>query len=65
LHLIGQWQSTRQIARTLHLSIKTVEHYREKIKGKLNLTSASELVQYAVRWTQSPAAAPPAPGQDR
>ena len=54
LHLIGQWQSTRQIARALHLSIKTVEHYREKIKEKLNLTSASELVQYAVRWTQRP-----------
>ena len=61
LHLIGQWQSTRQIARTLHLSIKTVEHYREKIKEKLNLTSAAELVQYAVRWTQSPASGPPAP----
>ena len=54
LHLIGQWQSTRQIARALHLSIKTIEHYREKIKEKLNLTSASELVQYAVRWTQRP-----------
>jgi len=56
LHLIGQWQSTRQIASTLHLSIKTVEHYREKIKEKLNLASAPELVQYAVRWTQNPSA---------
>ncbi len=64
LHLIGQWQSTRQIARALHLSIKTVEHYREKIKEKLNLTSAAELVQYAVRWTQSPAPGPPAPDLD-
>src|SRR5437667_11787222 len=64
LHLIGQWQSTRQIARALHLSIKTVEHYREKIKEKLNLTSASELVQYAVRWTQNRAPGPPAPEPD-
>ena len=64
LHLIGQWRSTRQIALTLHLSIKTVEHYREKIKEKLNLASASELVQYAVRWTQSPAPGPPAPEPD-
>ena len=55
LHLIGQWHTTRQIALKLHLSIKTVEHYREKIKEKLNLGSASELVQYAVRWTQRPA----------
>src|SRR3989442_4748928 len=64
LDLIGQWHSTRQIALTLHLSIKTVEHYREKIKEKLNLASASELVQYAVRWTQSPAPGPPAPEPD-
>jgi len=64
LHLIVQWQSTRQIALALHLSIKTVEHYREKIKEKLNLTSAAELVQYAVRWTQSPAPGPPAPDLD-
>jgi len=64
LHLIGQWQSTRQIASTLHLSIKTVEHYREKIKEKLNLASASELVQYAVRWTQSPASGAPASAPD-
>jgi len=62
LHLIGQWQSTRQIALSLHLSIKTVEHYREKIKEKLNLASAAELVQYAVRWTQGPGSEPPAPG---
>ena len=59
LLLIGQWQSTRDIARQLHLSIKTVEHYREKIKEKLGLSSASELVQYAVRCTQSPAPTPP------
>src|SRR5262249_14798193 len=61
LHLIGQWQSTRQIAQALHLSIKTVEHYRENIKEKLNLASASELVQFAVRWTQTPAPGRPAP----
>jgi len=62
LHLIGQWHTTRQIAAKLRLSIKTVEHYREKIKEKLDLDSASELVQYAVRWTQRPA--PEAPGPD-
>ncbi len=65
LHLIGQWQSTRQIAQALHLSIKTVEHYREKIKEKLNLASASELVQFAVRWTQRPGQPAPEPESDR
>jgi DNA-binding NarL/FixJ family response regulator len=53
LHLIGQWQTTRQIASQLHLSIKTVEHHREKLKAKLNLASASDLVQYAVQWAQN------------
>ena len=54
LHLIGQWHTTRQIANELRLSIKTVEHYREKLKAKLQLDSAVALVQYAVRWTQNP-----------
>ena len=53
LHLIGQWRTTRQIASQLHLSVKTVEHYREKLKAKLDLDSAAALVQYAVQWTQT------------
>ena len=53
LHLIGQWRTTRQIAKQLHLSVKTVEHYREKLKAKLDLDSAPALVQYAVQWTQT------------
>ena len=53
LHLLGHWHTTREIARVLHLSIKTVENYREKLKAKLNLDSASALVQFAVEWTRS------------
>ena len=53
LHLLGHWHTTREIAKVLHLSIKTVENYREKLKAKLNLDSASALVQYAVEWTQN------------
>ena len=53
LYLIGQWHTTRQIARELHLSIKTVEHYREKLKDKLNLASAAALVKYAVELAQT------------
>jgi DNA-binding NarL/FixJ family response regulator len=37
---IGQGRSTRQIAETLNLSIKTVESHREHIKSKLSLESA-------------------------
>jgi len=50
--LIGQWQGTSQIANQFHLSVKTVEYYREQIKEKLNLKNASELVRYASQWMQ-------------
>src|SRR5437667_1164255 len=53
LHLLGHWHTTREIAKVLHLTIKTVENYREKLKAKLNLDYASALVQYAVEWTQN------------
>ena len=50
--LIGQWRKTKEIAQALHLSIKTIEYYREQIKVKLNLKSAAELTQYATCWVQ-------------
>ncbi|HEY9509066.1 MAG TPA: response regulator transcription factor [Verrucomicrobiae bacterium] len=50
--LIGQWKKTREIAEELHLSIKTIEYYREQIKRKLGLKDASELTQYATSWVQ-------------
>lgn len=48
--LIGQGQTTRNIATKLHLSIKTIETYRENIKAKLNLENGSELSRHAVQW---------------
>jgi len=50
--LIGQLLEPRQIARQLHVSIKTVESHREHIKAKLKLASAGELRQYAVGWAR-------------
>ena len=50
--LIGQWKKTRDIADELHLSVKTIEYYREQIKRKLNLKTASELTHYATSWVQ-------------
>lgn len=55
--LIGEGRSTRQIAEELHLSVRTVEAYREYIKGKLNLKNATELVQHAFHWVHHEAAA--------
>ena len=37
--LIGRGRSTKDIAKQLHLSVKTVETHREKIKAKLGLAS--------------------------
>ncbi|HTU48154.1 MAG TPA: response regulator transcription factor [Bryobacteraceae bacterium] len=51
LRLMGEGHSTRQIADTLHLSVKTVESYQAHLKEKLALKNSRELVQYAVQWT--------------
>ena len=50
--LIGQWKKTSEIAGQLHLSIKTIEYYREQIKQKLDLKNAAELTQQATTWAQ-------------
>ena len=48
LLMIGKGMSTRQTAHSLHLSIKTVESHRQRIKRKLNLSTSSQLVRYAM-----------------
>lgn len=50
--LIGQWKKTSEIAQELHLSVKTIEYYREQIKRKLNLKNSAELTQRATAWVQ-------------
>ena len=51
--LIGEGFKASQIAMQLHLSIKTIETYRSRIKEKLNLPSAAELLQYSIKWAKS------------
>ena len=52
---VGQGACTKEIAQTLHLSIKTIETHRERIKQKLQIGSASELIAAAARWrTENP-----------
>ena len=57
--LLAQGLSSREIARRLHLSIKTIGTYRERIKEKLNLKHGTELVRYAVHWVKTGGAIPP------
>jgi DNA-binding NarL/FixJ family response regulator len=49
LRLIAAGKSTREIADTLLLSIKTVSTYRSRILEKMEMRSAAELTAYAVR----------------
>ncbi len=56
--MIGQGRSTRQIADDLHLDMRTIETYRARIKEKLNLKDANDLLQYAIRWMQAGGSAP-------
>jgi DNA-binding NarL/FixJ family response regulator len=49
LRLIGEGQSTRQIAENLHISVKTVESYQGHLKEKLGLKNSRELFQYAIQ----------------
>lgn len=51
--LIGQGKGTREVAEMLDLSVKTVDAHRANIKKKLDLKSATELVQRAITWTLS------------
>ncbi len=50
--MTGRGLPTREIADRMHLSVKTVESYRARIKTKLNLESGTELMQHAVRWVE-------------
>lgn len=50
LQFIGEGVATKDIAKRLNLSGKTIESHREHIKEKLGLKSATELVSYAHNW---------------
>lgn len=51
--LIARGMGTRQVAETLHLSVKTIDTHRQHIKAKLGFKDASELTHFAISWIQS------------
>lgn len=59
LRMIGDGMSTRETARSLGLSVKTVESHRQNIKRKLHLKNAIQLLRYAVlAASERPASSP-------
>lgn len=53
--LIGQGKTMQEIGDELHLSPKTVEVHRSRIREKLRISSAAELISYAARWNETQA----------
>ena len=47
--LIAEGQSSREIARSLTISVNTVERHRENILQKLGMRDRTELTRYAIR----------------
>lgn len=52
LAAIGRGESSKQMARTLGLSVRTIETHRQNIKRKLELEGQAELIRYAVEHGQ-------------
>src|SRR5258707_1258089 len=50
---LGRGKDTRRISEVLGISIKTVQVYCARIKEKLNLANATELLREAMRWWES------------
>jgi DNA-binding NarL/FixJ family response regulator len=51
--MLGAGVETRQIGESLHISMKTVQVYCARIKEKLGLANATELLREAMRWHES------------
>jgi DNA-binding NarL/FixJ family response regulator len=49
LQLIAEGHSTKEVARALKVSVKTVETHRRQLMNKLELFSVAELTRYAIR----------------
>ncbi len=49
---MGEGHTTKRIAADLGVSMKTVQEYQARIKDKLGLADATELMRAAVRWTE-------------
>lgn len=49
LQLLAEGNSSKQIASSLNVSVKTVETHRQQLMSKLNIHSVADLIKYAIR----------------
>lgn len=49
LQLLAEGKSTKQIAKALYVSTKTIETHRRQIMDKLNIHNVAELTKFAIR----------------
>ncbi len=49
--LLGQGLTTQEIAQRMHVSHKTVDTYRTRVKEKLQLNNSTQLLHRAIQWT--------------
>ena len=54
--MVGEGMGRREIARQLNLDVNTVETYRARIREKLYLADARELLQFAIKYRHEVAA---------
>jgi DNA-binding NarL/FixJ family response regulator len=49
LTLIAHGSSTREVARSLNIAVKTVETHRAQLMERLNIHDVAGLVRYAIK----------------
>ncbi len=48
--LLGKGEGPAEISKNMNLSVKTIETYRRRIREKLDLATASDLLKFAIIW---------------
>jgi DNA-binding NarL/FixJ family response regulator len=49
LQLVAEGKSTKEIARILHISVKTIETHRAQLMDRLDIHDVAGLVRFALR----------------
>ncbi len=53
--LLGEGKGTRQIAQDLNITVATVNSFRNRIKEKLHVKTATEVMLHAIQWAREEA----------